>query len=170
MSFIKKGDEYKMKMSDVIEQFLLEMLADESDVTVKRNELASQFSCAPSQINYVISTRFTDQRGYIVESRRGGGGFIRIRRADVSGDGGFIMHVVNSVGDYISFASVHAILSNIMQSDIITQRELLIMESVLNDRAIPFSRPDSDKYRAQAFKNMLMSLVQSTKGDNNYAI
>ncbi len=154
-----KGLIIKMKMSDIIEQFLLEMLSDESDVTVKRNELASQFSCAPSQINYVIDTRFTGQRGYIVESRRGGGGFIRIRRADVTGSGGYIMHVVNSIGEYISFDSVHAMLANMLRADIITKRELLLMESVLNDRAIPFNRPQSDQYRAQVFKNMLMSLV-----------
>lgn len=147
-----------MKMSDVIEQFLLEMLGEESDVTVQRNELASHFSCAPSQINYVIDTRFTGQRGYIVESRRGGGGFIRIRRADISGDGGYIMHVVNSVGDYISFDTVHAMLVNMAEANIISRRELLIMESVLTDRAIPLNRPESDRYRAGLFKKMLMSL------------
>lgn len=147
-----------MKMSDIIEQFLLEMLDAESDVTLKRNELASQFSCAPSQINYVIDTRFTGQRGYIVESRRGGGGFIRIRRVEVS-DNGYLMHVVNSIGNSISFASIHAMLSNMLQADIITRRELDLMESVLSDRAIPFNRPQSDQYRAQLFKSMLMSLI-----------
>ncbi len=147
-----------MKMSDIIEQFLLDMLDSESDVTLKRNELASQFSCAPSQINYVIDTRFTGQRGYIVESRRGGGGFIRIRRVEVS-DNGYLMHVVNSIGNSISFASIHAMLSNMLQADIITRRELDLMESALSDRAIPFNRPQSDQYRAQLFKSMLMSLI-----------
>ena len=149
-----------MKMSDIIEKFILEMLDDESDVTVKRNELASHFSCAPSQINYVIDTRFTGQRGYIVESRRGGGGFIRIRRADISGSGGYIMHVVNSVGDFISFDSVHAMLANMYQAKIITRREMLLTESALSDRVIPYTRPESDRYRAVLFKNMLMSLVR----------
>lgn len=65
-----------MKVSDIIEQFLLDMLREDADVTLRRNELAQQFSCAPSQINYVIDTRFTGQRGYIVESQRGGGGYI----------------------------------------------------------------------------------------------
>ena len=147
-----------MKMSDIIEQFLLDMLDTKSDVTLKRNELASHFSCAPSQINYVIDTRFTGQRGYIVESRRGGGGFIRIKRVKVSSSN-YLMHVVNSIGEQINFDSVHAILTNMLQSDIITSRELVLMESVLSDRAIPFNRPQSDKYRAQVFKNMLMSLV-----------
>ncbi len=147
-----------MKMSDVIEQFLLDMLDSESDVTLKRNELASHFACAPSQINYVIDTRFTGQRGYIVESKRGGGGFIRIRRVEVSGSN-YLMHVVNSIGSSISFDSVHAMLSNMLSSNIITKRELDLMESVLCDRAIPFIRPQSDEYRAQQFKNMLLSLV-----------
>ena len=147
-----------MKMSDIIERFLLDMLDSEADVTLKRNELASQFSCAPSQINYVIDTRFTGQRGYIVESRRGGGGFIRIKRVEVS-DNGYLMHVVNSIGNSISFASIHAMLSNMLQADIITRRELDLMESALSDRAIPFNRPQSDEYRAQLFKAMLMSLI-----------
>ena len=148
-----------MKMSDIIERFLLDMLDTQSDVTLKRNELASHFSCAPSQINYVIDTRFTGQRGYIVESQRGGGGFIRIRRVEVSGSS-YLMHVVNSIGDAISFASVHAMLVNMVQADVISARELGLIESVLSDRAIPFSRPESDTYRAAAFKNMLMSLVR----------
>ena len=147
-----------MKMSDVIERFLLDMLESESDITLKRNELASRFSCAPSQINYVIDTRFTGQRGYIVESRRGGGGFIRIKRVEVTSSN-YIMHVVNSIGSHISFDSVHAMLVNMFQADVITRRELMLMESVLNDRAIPFNRPQSDEYRALVFKNMLMSLV-----------
>lgn len=146
-----------MKTSDIIEQFLLEMLSGEDDVVLRRNELAERFSCAPSQINYVIDTRFTDQRGYIVESRRGGGGFIRIRRVSID-KGNYLMHVVNAVGDRIDFSTVHAMISNMLSSSMITKREAAIMESVLNDRAIPFNRPQSDMYRAQMFKNMLMSL------------
>lgn len=111
-----------MKVSDIIEQFLLDMLREDADVTLRRNELAQQFSCAPSQINYVIDTRFTGQRGYIVESQRGGGGYIRIRRVDYTG-GGYLMHVVNSVGESIDYATVQAMLKNMEQAGIVTARE-----------------------------------------------
>lgn len=147
-----------MKVSDIIEQFLLELLGDNPDVTLKRNELAQQFSCAPSQINYVIDTRFTGQRGYVVESQRGGGGFIRIRRIDIS-DGGYLMHVVNVIGDSIDFATVRAMLVNMEEAGMVTGREHKLIESVLSDRAIPFIQPEKDQYRAEMFKNMLLSLI-----------
>lgn len=157
-SFMSNGGEDQMKVSDIIEQFLLDLLNEEPDVTLKRNELAQHFSCAPSQINYVISTRFTGQRGYVVESQRGGGGFIRIRRVDCSG-GGYLMHVVNSVGDSIDYATVCAMLTNMEQAGIVTKREHRLIASALGDRAIPFQQPQRDEYRAKTFKNMLLSLT-----------
>lgn len=147
-----------MKVSDIIEQFLLELLSEDADVTLKRNELAQQFSCAPSQINYVIDTRFTGQRGYVVESRRGGGGFIRIRRVDCS-DGGYLMHVVNSVGDSIDYATVQVMLKNMEQAGVVTGRERALISGILSDRSIPFMQPARDQFRAQMFKTMLLSLT-----------
>ncbi len=147
-----------MKMSDVIEQFLLEMLRDEADIVLKRNELASRFSCAPSQINYVIGTRFTGQRGYEVESQRGGGGYIRIRRVTPNG-GSYIMHVVNAVGDAISYASVQAMVVNMMQSGILNEREGKLICAAVSDRSLPVVQPARDELRATVFKNMLISLI-----------
>ena len=72
------------QLSDTIERFIMELMAEDGEAELQRNKLASQFQCAPSQINYVISTRFTSQQGYVVESRRGGGGYIRIIRLDDS--------------------------------------------------------------------------------------
>lgn len=146
-----------MKVSDIIEQFLLDMLESDSDVTLKRNELANHFSCAPSQINYVIATRFTDQRGYMVESQRGGGGYIRIKKVNV-GNNNYIMHVVNAIGDGISFGSAAAMLSNMVSDRIISQREQKIILAAVSDRIIPFNAPVKDAYRAKVLKNMLMSL------------
>ena len=146
-----------MKVSDIIEQFLLDMLESDSDVTLKRNELANHFSCAPSQINYVISTRFTDQRGYVVESQRGGGGYIRIKKVNI-GNNNYIMHVVNAIGDEISYSSAAALLSNMAGDHIITPREQNIILSAISDRIIPFNSPVKDNYRAKVLKNMLISL------------
>ena len=72
-----------MKISDNIENFIRELFGAENSIELRRNELASYFNCVPSQINYVIQTRFTTERGYIVESRRGGGGHIRITRVKI---------------------------------------------------------------------------------------
>ena len=147
-----------MKMSDVIEQFLLEMLQDEADIVLKRNELANRFSCAPSQINYVIGTRFTGQRGYEVESQRGGGGYIRIRRVGHS-SGGYMMHVVNAVGDAISYASVQAMVVNMMQSGILSEREGKLIVAAVSDRSLPVNQPERDRLRANVFKIMLIGII-----------
>lgn len=147
-----------MKMSDLIEQFLLDMLEEESDITLQRNELATKFRCAPSQINYVITTRFTDQRGYEVESRRGGGGYIKIRKIDCS-DTGYMMHVINTIGSSIDILSVRAILENMTAMNIITEREAKIMYAALSDRSVSYSSENKDSLRAAMFKNMLICLV-----------
>ena len=147
-----------MKVSDIIEQFLLDMLESEEDITLKRNELANHFSCAPSQINYVISTRFTDQRGYMVESQRGGGGFIRIKKISVD-KSNYLMHVVGAIGDSIGYSSASAILSNMEIEEIITSRERKIILAAISDRVIPFSGPVRDSYRARVFKNILISMI-----------
>lgn len=147
-----------MNMSDVIERFLLEMLQNEPDVTLKRNELAEHFRCAPSQINYVISTRFTGQRGYEVESQRGGGGYIKIRRVQYSGSN-YIMHVINTIGSSISYQSAGAMLSNMSSSGIINTREERIMRAALSYRDMQIPQSKKDEYRANQFKNMLISLI-----------
>lgn len=151
-----------MNLTDLIEQFLLELLEEESVITLKRNELANQFRCAPSQINYVIDTRFTGQRGYIVESQRGGGGYIRIRRVNVSTNNStsnYLMHVVNSIGTHIGFATVQAFLQNMVSAGVLTVREMRLMRTALSDRSIKASYPDRDAIRAEIFKNMLVSII-----------
>ncbi len=87
-----------MRMSDLVAQYILEMLDEQNgSAEIKRNELAGDLGCVPSQINYVITSRFTPEQGYIVESRRGGGGYIRISRVKMD-RGTTVMHIVNSVG------------------------------------------------------------------------
>ena len=105
-----------MRISDVIEQFLAQMMNDgNGEVEIRRNELAEHFNCVPSQINYVISTRFTPEKGYIVESRRGGGGSIRIKRISMT-KSSFLMHVVNSVGENLNQLSAQIFIKNIFES------------------------------------------------------
>ena len=100
-----------MGISDLIASFLQESL-EETDggvLEVQRNDLAQRFNCVPSQINYVMSTRFSPERGYIVESRRGGNGYIRITRVRVDRQT-LLMQVINTLGSQVDLASARAIL------------------------------------------------------------
>ncbi len=149
-----------MKMSDLVTQYILKML-DETDgnAEIRRNELANLLGCVPSQINYVITSRFTPEQGYIVESRRGGGGYIRITR--VTADRRMaIMHIVNSIGDRMSAASAQAILGNMAAQGMIAEYDRVLISSALSDKAYAAVPPEQrDLLRAAVMKNMLITLV-----------
>lgn len=107
-----------MRISDSVANYILQMLNDENGIAeIQRNELANTLGCVPSQINYVITSRFTPEQGYIVESRRGGGGYIRIiRRSMTKSD--LIMHIVNSIGPKLDAASMRAMLRNLVETGV----------------------------------------------------
>ncbi len=150
-----------MKLSNLIEDFINEMLRDAEggEVELKRNALADKFSCVPSQINYVISTRFSPERGYLVESRRGGGGYIKITRVSSGDRSTNLMHVINSVGDSISYSSAGAIIKNCYEYDLINQKEAKLIISAINEKALPLKQPLQDQIRARVLKNMLVSIA-----------
>ena len=158
-----RGKEYKAmaRLSDIIESFIKQALNDAEGVAeIQRNELATQFKCVPSQINYVIATRFTHNRGYYVESRRGGGGFIRISRVNVSGNGSYLMHIVSSLGDRISQQDAEAFINNFVDYSVITEQEGSIMKTVVSDRTlIRINQPVRDELRADLLKKMLTGLA-----------
>ena len=144
-----------MNISDSIEAFINKLLNDASgEVMINRNDLAKYLGCVPSQINYVISKRFTVERGFIVESKRGVSGYIRIARISIPDDA-LMMHVINSVGEELDFGSARAILQNLAELDLITKNEA---ELILT--ALTFVSPESgDNLRAAMFKAMLARLV-----------
>lgn len=148
-----------MKLSNLIEEFIKDMMSTENGaIELKRNELASRFGCVPSQINYVISTRFSPERGYIVESRRGGGGYIKITRV-MPKQGNQMMHVVNSIGGCLSFADTAAIVRNCFDYDLITENEAKLILAALTEKSIPLGQPEQDCMRARILKNMLITLA-----------
>ena len=142
-----------MTISDIIEKFIKDSLSDaDGIIELRRNELAGRLKCVPSQINYVIQTRFTNERGYTVESRRGGGGCIVIRRVDIPRDN-MVMHAVNSIGSEVDYNSAVAIIGNRLGYNIITNRE------ALSDRVLAESRRGGDALRASILKNMMLHLI-----------
>ena len=150
-----------MGITDLIASFLQDSLEESENgvLEVQRNDLAQRFNCVPSQINYVMSTRFSPERGYIVESRRGGNGYIRITRVQVDRQT-LLMHVINSLGDQVDLSSARAILSNLVQAGALeenTGRSLLAAVGDKALRAVP--REVRDTVRADSMKQVLILQV-----------
>ena len=150
-----------MKISDVITEQILKLM-DESDkntAEIQRNELASKIGCVPSQINYVISSRFIPENGYIVESRRGGGGYIRITRVKVDRTAA-IMHIVNSIGNDLNDTTARVLLENSVHAGLITKESAKLIYSAMSSNVmahIPVLL--RDEIRAVTMKQMLISLL-----------
>lgn len=149
-----------MKISDNIERFIRDMLLNDESIELKRNELANYFKCVPSQINYVISTRFTTERGYCVESRRGGGGYIKITRVGNGGNNA-IMHVLNSIGDNLDLMTMEAIVKNLYGGEFISKREAKLMLASCGTSALREINDGEFKNRIRStiFKNILVNLM-----------
>ena len=150
-----------MGISDVIAAFINDALsqAENGTAELQRAELANKFNCVPSQINYVISTRFSPEMGYIVESRRGGGGYIRIRRVR-SDPKQLVMHTINSVGDSIDVNTTAAFLSNLLDSEAIDKNTAYLMMAAISDQALrPVPQDMRDNVRASILKQMLIKTL-----------
>lgn len=150
-----------MNLSNVIAAMISQMLSESDEIEIQRNTLAQKIGCVPSQINYVLSSRFTPERGYIVESRRGGGGCIRISRIDCGGET-LLMNVYGSVGDSIDERSCEGHLVNLVYNSIISKNDARLMLSALGDGALkPVRAAARDAVRASVFKQMLLSIIQN---------
>jgi transcriptional regulator of stress and heat shock response len=150
------------RLSDIIEAFLKQLIIDTDGVVeIQRNELAMHFNCVPSQINYVIDTRFTNERGYYVESRRGGGGNIRIKRVNINSTGNdYLMHIIMAMGNSISQQSAGIFINNFVDYDVISLRESLLLKAATSDKILGGTPlPHRDILRASILKNMMMSLL-----------
>lgn len=149
-----------MGMSDLIACFINKTLSDTNGCAeLQRSELANRFKCVPSQINYVISTRFSPEHGYIVESRRGGGGFIRITRVTMQPEQ-LIMHTINAVGEDIDLNSAAAMTANLLQGGAIEKNEAhLILAAVGNCALRPVPVLERDAVRASILKQMLINII-----------
>jgi len=154
-----------MRLSDSIEQFIKAMLTqEEHEVELKRNELAEYFGCAPSQINYVLATRFTPDHGYIIESRRGGGGYIRIFRMQQD-TGKHLVYLLNErIGDSISLLSASHLIQQLREREIVTVNEASLMLAAISQQALSLPLPEElkDALRAKILKSMLMETARKS--------
>ena len=148
-----------MRMSDVIEDFIKDLFdEDDSDlIEIQRNELAQHFNCVPSQINYVISTRFKPSQGYYVESKRGGGGNIKIRKINNT-KSDYIMHIINNIGKTITTNDIDILISDFLTYNVITSQEAKLLKVATSDNVLKLDKDIKDDVRARIFKNMLLNI------------
>ena len=146
-----------MRMSDIIEEFIKELFDEEDSIEIQRNELAEQFNCVPSQINYVIATRFKPSQGYYVESRRGGGGHITIKKVNNT-KSDYIMHIINNIGSEITSNEIDILISDFLTYDVIEQKEAKLLKVATSDNVLQLGKSEKDKVRARILKNMLLNL------------
>lgn len=147
-----------MRMSDIIEEFIKDLLNEENEqIEIQRNELAEQFNCVPSQINYVISTRFKPSQGYYVESRRGGGGHITIKKVN-NNKSEYIMHIINNIGDEITSNEVDILISDFLSYNVINEQEAKLLKVATSDNVLSLTKEIKDIVRARILKNMLLNI------------
>ncbi|MBS6309427.1 CtsR family transcriptional regulator [Veillonella sp.] len=143
-------------IADKIEKFILDRMREEQEkLILKRNELADELDCAPSQINYVLTTRFTPFKGYYVESRRGGGGYIRIVKVKFEDDEDTIDTFLSFIGDSITKNNSDELLKELLRLKKVTEREMELMKVALSDRALSECE-NKNELRADLLKNMLL--------------
>jgi transcriptional regulator CtsR len=150
-----------MKMSDIITAHILDMLeqSERNTAEIQRNEFASLIGCVPSQINYVLSSRFTPEHGYLIESRRGGGGYIRISRVKLDKSSA-LMHIINSVGSELDPSSARILIENSAAAELISREAAELMQAAISStvlREIP--PPFRDSFRAAIVKQMLLAII-----------
>ena len=129
----------------------------ENSIEIQRNELAEHFNCVPSQINYVISTRFKPSQCYYVESRRGGGGHITIKKVKNDKED-YIMHIINNIGKELTSNDVDILISDFLSYNIINSKEAKLLKVATSDNVLKLSKEIKDEVRARIFKNMLLNL------------
>lgn len=148
-----------MNISDMITKRILEIMESKDGIAeIQRNELAGSIGCVPSQINYVLTSRFSPEQGYMIESRRGGGGYIKITRATISTTN-LIMHVINSIGNRLDKNTARIILENLAYQNALPAQAAALMLAAVSDKALMAAKvEDRDYIRADILKNMMLNI------------
>ena len=145
-------------MTDIIEAYLKDVLHQKEQIEIRRSEIAKLFDCVPSQINYVINTRFTIQKGYLVESKRGGGGYIRIMKVQVLDEMDRLDSMIEIIGKSISERDSRSVVQTLYENEIITKREAKLMLVAMDQSLYTGDRFTDYQLRANLLRNMLANL------------
>ncbi|MCI1922159.1 MAG: CtsR family transcriptional regulator [Liquorilactobacillus nagelii] len=146
-------------ISDIIEKYLKSILAESQEVEIKRSEMAQLFNCVPSQINYVIKTRFNIQNGYIVRSKRGGGGYIRIAKVNLVDDYDVLDELITIVGDSINFKDAFQLIQSLFQASVLSQMTANLLLAVIDKKTLSFGDSELENMlRARIMKSILARL------------
>ena len=148
-------------MSDIIEKYLKEMIEKSGNevVEIKRAHIAEKFDCVPSQLNYVIKTRFTNEHGYVVESKRGGGGYIRITKVETHSETEYLAHLQSLIGDSISQLNAGHLVQSMYENEVITYREAQIIDAVMEREVLSIELPYRDRLRAQILRRVITAIL-----------
>ncbi len=151
------------QLSDTIEKFIKDLMEEGTQVELRRNELAQHFGCAPSQINYVLATRFSVDHGYVIESRRGGGVYVRIVRMRPRSEGNLLSILLQRVGTEIDEDSAVAIIKHLLDCKLVTANEALIMSSAVAQNALALPISAKNVLRAAVLRNMLQQVFRNVE-------
>ncbi|MDN6161342.1 MAG: CtsR family transcriptional regulator [Atopostipes sp.] len=146
-------------MSDMIESYLKRTLKKEGQIEIQRNEIAELFDCVPSQINYVINSRFTVQHGYAVESKRGGGGYIRIIKIQVNDNAESLQRIEETIGRKLSEKEAETIVNTLYQNNLMTSREGQIMLAAIDQKNYELNEKKAQEIRANILSSMVKLLI-----------
>ncbi|WP_035054688.1 CtsR family transcriptional regulator [Carnobacterium pleistocenium] len=149
---------HNQNMSDIIEAYLKKVLGQDERVEIRRSEMADRFNCVPSQINYVINTRFTVQQGYLVESKRGGGGYIRIIKVKLLDEAEMLDMMIDIIGNRITQKNAYSIIERLFETEMLTKREANIMLSVMGKSLLNADGIDENELRAKLLVAFLNNL------------
>lgn len=148
-------------ISDIIEKYIKEILDSSDIIKLKRSELAEKFQCVPSQINYVLKTRFSIERGYVVESKRGGGGYIQVIKVRPVTDAELIDEMIGLIGYKVTHNMAESIIIHLLEEDVLSDREARLMLTVIDHTVLDIDIPLRDELRANLMRAMLQSLTYS---------
>lgn len=148
-----------MKLSDLIEEYIRDIFEENDTIELKRIDIANQFNCVPSQINYVISTRFIPELGFYVESRRGGGGYIKISKINLS-KSECMRDIIDKIGNKLSQSVIDVYLRELISYNILDEKTAILVKIAVSDKSLAkvdcLSR---DYIRADIFKNLIINLI-----------
>lgn len=146
-----------MNISDAIEEFIKETLGDSPKLDISRNELANYFNVAPSQINYVLTTRFNYERGFAIESKRGGSGYVTISRTDDS-DATWVKEIMSRLDNDIDYRSGSYLISELYERGLITEDQLSVLLSCIAPSALSNPFRMENRFRAQILRRVILDL------------